>query len=141
MTIPEIRYTEPKYGETSGTLFSGSPLGHLELMVGSAVAYPFEDVWPDRIFNGAIVYALGEVEDGRYNEMTADARNRTCPSPTEGPTVGPNPSPTDTLSVVPTDGPTPPPAEGAVATTVAKTESAFSFRKLFFILKMRHAAT
>ena len=93
MIIPEIRYTEPKYGATSGTLFSGSPLGHLELMVGSAVAYPFEDVWPDRIFNGAIVYALGEVEDGRYNKMTADARNRTCPSPTEGPTLHRRPKP------------------------------------------------
>ena len=42
MNVPEQRYTEPKFGEKSGDLFSGSVDGDLELMVGSAVAYPFE---------------------------------------------------------------------------------------------------
>ena len=115
LTQPEMRYTEPKYGEGSGELFSGSPLGHIELMVGSAVAYPFEQTWKDRIFNGAVVYALGEVDDGKYNSMTAADRNRTCPVFTESPTTGPTAGPTASPVV---------PVVDVVETTTVATEAA-----------------
>ena len=86
-------------GETTGDLFAKSSLGHLELLVGSAVAYPFQEAWPDRIFNGAVIYALGEVEDGRYSGITAADRARGCPRPVEAaaattaPTAGPGAGP------------------------------------------------
>ncbi|KAL9191032.1 hypothetical protein ACHAXT_000738 [Thalassiosira profunda] len=99
MTVPEMRYTEPKYGETSGALFSASPTGDVELLVGSAVAYPFEEVWADRIFNGAMVYALGNVADGRYNDMTEADRMRQCPEPTEAPTGSPTKPPLSATTV------------------------------------------
>jgi len=117
MTKAEMRYTEPKYGEESGALFSGSPDGHLELFVGAAVAYPFEETWPDRIFNGAVIYSLGEVEDGKYNEMVAGDRERSCPRPTEAPTAGPSVGPT----VGPSKGPTMAPVTGAPVVGVVTT--------------------
>ena len=90
LTVPEMRYTEPKYNEQSGDLFSTSDDGHLELMVGSAVAYPFEEVWANRIFNGAVIYALGDVEDGKYSDVMEGDRLRACPAPpTESPVASP----------------------------------------------------
>lgn len=93
MTEPEMRYTEPVYGEQTGDLFSGSPDGHIELLVGSAVAYPFQEAWRDRIFNGAVVYALGDVGDNRYNKTASASRKRACPRTTESPTKSPTPAP------------------------------------------------
>lgn len=93
MTEPEMRYTEPVYGEQTGDLFSGSPDGHIELLVGSAVAYPFQEAWRDRIFNGAIVYALGDIGDNRYNKTASTNRKRECPRPTESPTKSPTAAP------------------------------------------------
>ena len=89
LTVPEMRYTEPKYNEQSGDLFSTSDDGHLELMVGSAVAYPFEEVWANRIFNGAVIYALGDVEDGKYSDVMEGDRLRACPAPPTGPVAYP----------------------------------------------------
>ncbi|KAL7541361.1 hypothetical protein ACHAXR_011377 [Thalassiosira sp. AJA248-18] len=130
LTHPEMRYTQPKFNEVSGTLFSGSPLGHIELMVGSAVAYPFGEVWKDRIFNGAVVYALGDVEDGTYNDMGVGDRNRTCPLVTESPTSSPTMVPSTSPTKVPTASPTTASpvavaeiAENTTATTVATTAS------------------
>jgi hypothetical protein len=93
MTEPEMRYTEPVYGEQTGELFSGSPDGHIELLVGSAVAYPFEEAWRDRIFNGAVVYALGDIGDNRYNKTASEDRKRECPRPTAAPTKTPTAAP------------------------------------------------
>ena len=93
MTEPEMRYTEPVYGEKTGDLFSGSPDGHIELLVGLAVAYPFREAWRDRIFNGAIVYALGDIGDNRYNKTASANRKRECPRLTESPTKSPTAAP------------------------------------------------
>jgi len=41
MTVTEQRYTQPKFDENSGSVFSSDPQNYLELLVGSAVAYPF----------------------------------------------------------------------------------------------------
>lgn len=41
MSITEQRYTDPKFGENSGDVFSSSEDQHLELLVGAAVEYPF----------------------------------------------------------------------------------------------------
>eukprot|EP00571_Detonula_confervacea_P008575 CAMPEP_0172316222 /NCGR_PEP_ID=MMETSP1058-20130122/27532_1 /TAXON_ID=83371 /ORGANISM="Detonula confervacea, Strain CCMP 353" /LENGTH=1060 /DNA_ID=CAMNT_0013030487 /DNA_START=50 /DNA_END=3232 /DNA_ORIENTATION=+ len=105
MTLPEMRYTEPKYGEKSGSLFSGSPEGHLEIMVGSAVSYPFEEIWKDRIYNGAVIYALGDVGDEKFNDMGSEDRERGCPQPlvveTMGPTMGPTMSPSKGPTMAP----------------------------------------
>lgn len=117
LTEPEMRYTEPKYGEESGELFSGSPLGHMELMVGAAVAYPFEEAWQDRIFNGAVVYALGDVGDGVYSEMGEADRERACPRPTDVPTEGPSKGPTDWPTKTPTKVPSKGPSLSPVAAT------------------------
>lgn len=128
MTKPEMRYTEPKYDEESGDLFSAPTNGHIQIMVGSAVSYPFEETWPDRIFNGAVVYALGEVEDGKYNDMTAADRNRTCPVPTEVPTSSPSGKPSESKSEVPTEmpsgRPSTVPTESPIVGTVAPVTSA-----------------
>lgn len=99
MTQPEMRYTKPKYDEKSGTVFSTSPKGHMEIMVGSAISYPFEEVWKDRIYNGAVIYALGDVADGKFGELNAEDRGRSCPRPvvdvveTVGPSKGPTSAP------------------------------------------------
>lgn len=113
MLEPEMRYTEPVYGEVTGDVFSGSPDGHIELLVGSAVAYPFQEAWRDRIFNGAVVYALGDIGDNRYNTTASADRIRECPRPTESPTNSPTKAPTDIVDDV-TD-------VAAVNTTTAAT--------------------
>ena len=95
MQTPELRYTQPKFGEKTGDIFSGSPDGHLELLVGAAKSYPFMDTWPDRIFNGAVLYHLGDVLDAsEYGGLTADERNYSCSAPV-APTMRPT---TDTLN-------------------------------------------
>mmetsp|Transcript_15380 Transcript_15380/g.32367 ORF Transcript_15380/g.32367 Transcript_15380/m.32367 type:complete len:1055 (+) Transcript_15380:166-3330(+) len=82
MQTPDLRYTEPKFGEVTGDVFSSSSEGHMELLVGSAVSYAFLDSWPNRIFNGAVVYHLGGVlEPAEYGDITADQRTYTCNRP------------------------------------------------------------
>ncbi len=79
MLTPDMRYTEPKFGEVTGDVFSSSSEGHLELLVGSAVSYAFLDNWPNRIFNGAVVYHLGGVmETAVFGDVTANERSYTC---------------------------------------------------------------
>jgi len=75
---PDLRYTEPRFGEETGDEFRSSPQSHMILYVGSAVAYPFAESEPSKIFNGAVVYALGDVGDGKYNPEPAGGRRRSC---------------------------------------------------------------
>lgn len=109
MNVPEMRYTQPVFGEKTGDAFSSSSQGHLDLLVGSAKAYPFMDTWADRIFNGAVIYYLGtEDEAGKYSAITADQRMRSCPG---GPTTSPIAAPdvtdpiTNATDAVPTPSP------------------------------------
>jgi hypothetical protein len=81
LTQPEMRYTQPQFGEKSGDVFATSPDGYISILIGSAVAYPFEEIWADRIYNGAVVYTLGDVGDtDKYNEINSKDRKRTCPA-------------------------------------------------------------
>jgi hypothetical protein len=64
-------------------------MDHLQIMVGTAKSYPFADSWADRIYNGAVVFALGEVEDGTYSDITADERSRACAASNNAPTESP----------------------------------------------------
>ena len=102
MTQPEMRYTEPRFGEKIGDEFNTSPDGYLKILVGSAVAYPFADTWDARIYNGAVIYAVGDIGDSKYNEMNSGGRRRRCVAPTVGDTAGltgsPTSSPTMTLT-------------------------------------------
>jgi hypothetical protein len=83
MTEPELRYTKPRYGEKVGDVFAASPDGHVQILIGTALSYPFADTWADRIYNGALVYALGDIGDSKYNEMNSESRKRRCPVPEE----------------------------------------------------------
>ena len=101
MNVPEMRYTEPRYNEQTGDVFVESSMGHLQIMVGTANAYPFGDSWADRIYNGAVIFALGEVEDGTYSEISASDRSRSCSgSSLSSPTGSPSVSSVDTDSPV-----------------------------------------
>ena len=102
MTEPEMRYTEPRFGEKVGDEFNTSPDGYLKVLVGSAVAYPFADTWDARIYNGAVIYAVGDIGDSKYNEMNSGGRRRRCVAPTVGDTVGLTGSPTSSPMMTPT---------------------------------------
>ena len=137
MNTPEMRYTEPRYNEKTGDVFVESSMGHLQFMVGTALSYPFAESWSDRIYNGAVIFALGEVEDGTYDETTASDRNRSCavstPStanPTNNPTMSPIAKSTEnpTVAAVKTDSPVTPqsvtPTTAPAATTAdSETDS------------------
>eukprot|EP00804_Cyclotella_cryptica_P008371 CCRYP_020534-RA/>CCRYP_020534-RA protein AED:0.11 eAED:0.12 QI:0/0/0/1/1/1/3/0/813 len=116
MTIPEMRYTEPAYREKTGDVFVSSSMGHLQIMVGTAKSYPFLDSWPNRIYNGAVIYALGEVEDGKYSNVTASDRSRSCLVPDGAPTGSPSVSFEETSSPVTQGVPTQSPAVQVVST-------------------------
>ena len=103
MTEPEMRYTEPRFGEKIGDVFNTSPDGYLKVLVGSAVAYPFADTWDARIYNGAIIYAVGDIGDSKYNEMNSGGRRRRCVAPTVGDTVALSGSPTSSPTMTPTN--------------------------------------
>lgn len=115
MNTPEMRYTEPRYNEKTGDVFVESSMSHLQFMVGTAMSYPFADSWSDRIYNGAVIFALGEVKEGTYDEMAASDRSRSCavstPSTTDSPTNRPTTSPIEkstqnpTVAAVKTDSP------------------------------------
>ena len=101
MNVPEMRYTEPRYNEQTGDVFVESSMGHLQIMVGTAKTYPFADSWADRIYNGAVIFALGEVEDGTYSEISASERSRSCSGPSiTSPTKSPSTSTANTDSPV-----------------------------------------
>jgi hypothetical protein len=100
LTVPEMRYTEPRFGERVGDVFAASPDGHVNILIGSALSYPFADTWADRIYNGALVYALGDIGDSKYNEMSSESRSRRCIAPEEL-NVGSSSSP----SKIPTSAP------------------------------------
>jgi hypothetical protein len=118
MNIPEMRYTEPRYNEETGDIFVESSMNHLQIMVGTANAYPFGDSWADRIFNGAVIFALGDVEDGTYSETSANDRSRSCPASATTST-----SPTTVESPVVSTSGTQSTTSGGEPTTVAGTES------------------
>jgi hypothetical protein len=80
---------EPAFNEKTGDVFVESSMGHLQILVGTAISYPFLDSWKDRIYNGAVVFALGEMEDGKYSNVTANARSKACPRPSSSPTGSP----------------------------------------------------
>jgi len=116
---PDLRYTEPRFNEKTGDAFSTSPLSHMVLYVGSAVAYPFAKSEPSSIFNGAVVYAVGDVGDGKYNPEPAAGRRRTCSAAEGG---------LDVVDAEPAPGEPSPPAaapasESSDATTVESDES------------------
>lgn len=100
MTQPEMRYTQPKFGEKRGDVFATSADGHLEILVGSAVAYPFEEIWENRIYNGAVVYFLGDTGGEMFNEMNSTDRERTCPVITESAESSPYENPIHSVVVI-----------------------------------------
>lgn len=111
MNIPEMRYTEPRYNEKTGDVFVESSMDHLQIMVGTAKTYPFGDSWADRIYNGAVIFALGDVADGTYSTVTANDRSRSCSASTASTT-----SPTK-LTIASTGS-----ATADEATTISLTE-------------------
>ncbi|KAL7517831.1 hypothetical protein ACHAWX_002719 [Stephanocyclus meneghinianus] len=116
MTIPEMRYTQPAFREKTGDVFVASSMGHLQIMVGTAKSYPFLDSWADRIFNGAVLYALGEVEDGKYSNITANDRSRSCLVLGGAPTGSPSVSVEETSSPVAQGTPTQSPIIQVIST-------------------------
>jgi hypothetical protein len=102
LTVPEMRYTEPRFGEIVGDVFAASPDGHVNILIGSALSYPFADTWADRIYNGALVYALGDIGDSKYNEMNSGDRSRRCVAPEEL-NVGSSPSKIPTSAPIKSD--------------------------------------
>lgn len=73
---PVIRYTSPLYGEQAGDVFSKDD--SLQIHIGSVNGYNFKGFEQNRIWNGALIYALGNQNDGKYSELTADTRPRSC---------------------------------------------------------------
>ena len=73
---PVLRYTRPARGEVTGDVFASN--NELQIHVGSVNAFGFGGYQSDRIWNGAIIYALGVQEDGKYSELTASERPRSC---------------------------------------------------------------
>ena len=103
-----MRYTQPSFGEKTGDVFAQD--GNLELLVGAAKSYPFMDTWPDRIFNGAVVYHLGVIEDGReYGVIDEENRKMTCSVPSAPTTSSiPTLSPITAQTPIPTKSPVDP---------------------------------
>lgn len=73
---PVIRYTQPLYGEQAGDVFSKDD--SLQIHIGSVNGYNFKGFEQNRIWNGALIYALGNQNDGKYSELTAETRPRSC---------------------------------------------------------------
>ncbi|KAL3799319.1 hypothetical protein ACHAW5_001256 [Stephanodiscus triporus] len=125
MTEPEMRYTQPRFGEQVGDVFSNSPDGDVKILVGSAVAYPFAEKWDNRIFNGAVVYAHGDIGDSKYNEMNSGGRRRRCVEPTVSQPSSPTMAPTSaTINSVVEVEPTEmnPPADNSAVTDETEEE-------------------
>ena len=79
MPEPLMRYTQPIMGEVTGDVFTSND--DIQIHVGSVNAFDFGGYQSDRIWNGAIIYSLGVQADGKYSDLTADARPRSCPVP------------------------------------------------------------
>ena len=79
MPDPVMRYTKPLQGELVGDVFRSN--ADLQIHVGSANGFDFVGYESGRIWNGAIIYAQGVQADGKYGEVTADDRPRSCSVP------------------------------------------------------------
>mmetsp|Transcript_16737 Transcript_16737/g.26076 ORF Transcript_16737/g.26076 Transcript_16737/m.26076 type:complete len:886 (-) Transcript_16737:1612-4269(-) len=76
MPKEEMRYTKPVRDEVTGDIFTSSD--EIQIHVGSVNTFDFGGFQSNRIWNGAVIYALGLKEDGKYSKLTADDRPRSC---------------------------------------------------------------
>jgi hypothetical protein len=79
MPEPVMRYTQPVQGEKAGDVFTSN--NEIQIHVGSVNGFGFEGYQSNRIWNGAIIYSVGVQEDGKFSQLTADDRPRSCHVP------------------------------------------------------------